>query len=108
LARIGKDLGRNLKNRLIISFNIRSWQKEPKRMKQIHVYKVDLTKIDGSGELSCPRCGTTFSPDDVTEETYSILETKVKEHGLDELVIRCNRCTSQIHLTGFSLLQKLS
>ena len=77
-------------------------------MKQINVYKIDLTKIEGSGELSCPRCGTIISPDDVTEEKYSVLEAKVKEHGLKELVIRCNTCTSQIHLTGFSLLQKLS
>ena len=77
-------------------------------MKQTHMYKVDLTKIDGSGDLSCPSCGTVISPDDVTEETYSILETKVNEQGLEELVIRCNKCTSQIHLTGFSLLQKLA
>lgn len=76
-------------------------------MKQIHVYKLDLTKMSGSGDLLCPKCGTVISPDDVTEETYSILETKVDKQGLEELVIRCNRCTSQIHLTGFSLLQKL-
>ena len=83
-------------------------KREASRIKQIQVYKVDLTKIDGSGDLSCPSCGTDISPDDVTEETYSILETKVNEQGLEELVIRCNACTSQIHLTGFSLLQKLS
>ena len=38
----------------------------------------------------------------------SILETKVNSYGLNEVVIRCNRCASQLHLTGFSLLQKLS
>ena len=76
-------------------------------MKQIQVYKVDLTKTDGSGDLSCPKCGSVISPDDVTEEAYSILETKVSKHGLEELAIRCNRCTSKIHLSGFSLLQKL-
>jgi uncharacterized C2H2 Zn-finger protein len=76
-------------------------------MKQIQVYKVDLTKIDGSGEFSCPHCGSVISPDDVTEEAYSILETKVSKHGLEEVIIRCNRCTSQIHLSGFSLLQNL-
>jgi DNA-directed RNA polymerase subunit RPC12/RpoP len=76
-------------------------------MKQIHVYKLDLTKIDGSGDLSCPHCGSAISPDDVTEEAYSILETKVSKHGLEEVTIRCNRCTSQIHLSGFSLLQNL-
>lgn len=77
-------------------------------MKQTQVYKIDLTKIDGSGDLSCPRCETIISPDDCTEESYSLLGTKVNRHGLDELVIRCNRCASQIHLTGFSLLQKLA
>lgn len=77
-------------------------------MRQKQVYMVDLTKIDGSGEFSCPRCGTAISPDDTTEEAYSILETKVNRQGLEELVIRCNRCASQLHLTGFSLLEKLS
>lgn len=69
-------------------------------MKQIHVYKLDLTKIDGRGELLCPQCGSFISPDDVTEKAYSILETKVSKHGLEEVVIRCNRCTSQIQLSG--------
>jgi hypothetical protein len=77
-------------------------------MKQKQVYVLDLTKIDGSGDFSCPRCGTAISPDDFTEEAYSILETKVNSHGLEELVIHCNRCTSQLRLTGFPLLQKLS
>jgi uncharacterized C2H2 Zn-finger protein len=77
-------------------------------MKQTQVCKIDLTKIDGSGDLSCPRCGAVISPDDCTEGAYSILGTKVNRKGLEELVIRCNRCASQIHLTGFSLLQKLA
>jgi len=76
-------------------------------MKQMQAYTVDLTKIDGNGDFPCPRCGTVISPNDCTEEAYSILEPKVDSHGLEELVIRCNRCASQLHLTGFSLLQKL-
>jgi hypothetical protein len=76
-------------------------------MKQAYAFSVDLTKIEGKGEFSCPRCGTLISPDDVTEETYSIVEPKVNNHGLEELVICCNLCKSQIHLTGFSLLEKL-
>ncbi len=76
-------------------------------MKQKQMYALDLTKIGGSGDFSCPRCGAAISPDDCTEEAYSILEAKVNRYGLEELVIRCNRCTSQLHLTGFSLLQKL-
>jgi uncharacterized C2H2 Zn-finger protein len=81
--------------------------KGARRMKQMQVYTVDLTKIDGSGDFPCPRCGAVISPDDCTEEAYSILEPKVDSHGLEELVIRCNRCASQLHLTGFSLLQML-
>ncbi len=77
-------------------------------MKQAYAYTVDLTKIDGKGDFSCPKCGTVISPDDTTEETYSLVEPKVNNHGLEELVICCNNCSSQIHLTGFSLLEKLS
>lgn len=77
-------------------------------MKQTHVYVLDLSILNGSGDFSCPRCGTTISPDDCTEMSYSILETKVDDHGLDELMIRCNKCESNLHLTGFPLLQELA
>jgi hypothetical protein len=75
-------------------------------MKQNH--KVDLTKIDGNGDFSCPRCGIVISPEDSTEEKYSIVEPKVKNNGLTEVVILCNSCGSHIHLTGFSLLQEIA
>jgi len=77
-------------------------------MEQTQAYKLDLTKMDGNGDFSCPRCGSIISPDETKEKTYRILEPKVNNHGLEELVICCNTCTSQIHLTGFSLLQELS
>ena len=76
-------------------------------MKQLHAYKIDLTKIKGSRSLACPRCGTKISPDDETEAVYSILGLKVNSNNLDEVVIRCNKCSSHIHLTGFSLLQEM-
>ncbi len=76
-------------------------------MKQMQVFKLDLTKIDGTGDFSCPRCGNAISPDDRTEKSYSILEGKVSVRGLEEIMIRCNKCESELHLTGFSLLQKL-
>ena len=76
-------------------------------MKQINAYMLDLTKIAGNGVFSCPKCGVKMSPDDETDEVYSIVETKMKGQILQELVIQCNRCTSHIHLTGFALLQKL-
>ena len=81
--------------------------KKATRLKQTQAYTVDLAKIDGNGDFSCPRCGVFISPDDCTEEAYAILGTKVNEQGLEELVIRCNKCASQLNLTGFSLLQKL-
>jgi hypothetical protein len=77
-------------------------------MEQTQAYKLDLTKIDGDGDFQCPRCGSIISPDETTEKTYHILEPKVNSHGLEELVICCNTCMSEIHLTGFSLLQELS
>ena len=77
-------------------------------MEQTQAYKVDLTKIDGNGDFACPRCGNVISPDETTEESYRILEPKVNSHGLEEVVLSCNICKSHIHLTGFSLLEKLS
>jgi uncharacterized C2H2 Zn-finger protein len=77
-------------------------------MKQTHVYKIDLTRINGDGAFRCPRCGTTISPDDDTEDSHSVAEPKVNSQGLKEVIIRCNRCASHIHLTGFSFLQKTS
>jgi hypothetical protein len=76
-------------------------------MKQLQIHVLDLTKVDGSGDFPCPRCGTTISPDDSTEKAYSIIEAKVNNQGLEEIMIRCNKCASELHLTGFSLLQKL-
>lgn len=77
-------------------------------IKQRSPYRLDLTRIDGDGDVSCPKCGTTISPDDNTEESYTILEPRVSHRGLEILVIRCNTCSSHIHLTGFSLLQEIS
>jgi len=76
-------------------------------MKQVPVYMLDLTKIAGKGDFLCPRCGTKISPDDTTEEIYSVLEARVNSDCLEELLICCNRCESEIHLTGFDTIQKL-
>jgi hypothetical protein len=77
-------------------------------MKQKSTYMLDLTKIGGKGDFSCPCCGNTISPDDCTENAYTIIEAKVNSHGLAEVVICCNKCEVQLHLTGFSMLQELS
>jgi len=77
-------------------------------MKQIQIYVLDLTKIEGSGDFLCPRCGNAISPDDCTEKAYSILEAKVNNQDLEKIIIRCNKCESELHLTGFSLTPELS
>ena len=76
-------------------------------MKQIQSYILDLSQIDGNGEFLCPECGNRISPDDYTEEAYSILEIKMQTESLDKVIIQCNSCATTIHLTGFSLLQKI-
>jgi len=75
-------------------------------MNQTH--RVDLTKIDGNGDISCPECGIAISPEDSTEEKYSIVEPKVNNDGLEEVEILCNSCGSHILLTGFSFLQEIA
>jgi hypothetical protein len=51
-------------------------------VKQKQFYGLDLNRISGKGEFNCPKCGVTISPDDETEEVYSILEAKVKKQIL--------------------------
>jgi predicted RNA-binding Zn-ribbon protein involved in translation (DUF1610 family) len=70
--------------------------------------RVNLTKIEGNGDFSCPQCGIVISPEDSTEEKYSILVPKVNRNGLKEVEILCNSCGSHIHLTGFSILQEIA
>lgn len=73
-------------------------------MEQLLAYEVDLTKIHGSGDFQCPKCGSNISPDDETDTVYCILESKVIDNDLEELIIQCQKCRSIIRLTGFSML----
>jgi hypothetical protein len=77
-------------------------------MKQSHqaVFKVDITQVEGEGEFPCPKCGVIISPDDETETVYKILDTRVRGHSLEELVLLCNKCGSKIRLVGFPALEK--
>ena len=70
-------------------------------VKKDSIYTIDLTKIDGDGAFSCPKCGALISPDDESEETYHIVETKVKNDELAELLLTCKKCGTTIRLTGF-------
>jgi len=69
--------------------------------KSQQVYRIDLTKIEGDGDFSCPKCGALISPDDESEEVYTILDTKMRGDILEELIINCNKCSSKIHVTCF-------
>ena len=64
-------------------------------------YTIDLTKIEGDGSFPCPKCGTIISPEDETEEVYKIVNTKVINDELVELLVMCGNCGSNIKLTGF-------
>lgn len=65
------------------------------------IHTIDLTKIDGDGSFPCPKCGTIISPEDETEEIYKIVDTKIVNDELVELVIMCGECKNNIKLTGF-------
>jgi ribosomal protein S27AE len=77
------------------------WMGQQMSAKRQQMYKVDLTKIEGNGDFSCPRCGALISPDDESEEVYTIVDTKMKGDTLEELIITCNKCGSKIHIVGF-------
>ena len=74
-------------------------------MKPLLKHNLDLIKLEGKGDFACPCCGTLISPDDETDEVYSVLKANVRDNVLERLMIRCNNCRNKIVLTGFSLLE---
>jgi uncharacterized paraquat-inducible protein A len=64
-------------------------------------YIVDLLTVDGDGSFCCPKCGLEISPEDKTEKNYTIVNTKVDNDQLVELVVACGKCGITIVLTGF-------
>jgi predicted RNA-binding Zn-ribbon protein involved in translation (DUF1610 family) len=75
-----------------------------KSAKPMSIKELDLTKIEGDGDFPCPNCGVKISPEDETENVYTIIEEKVRNDILEELIIQCNACSAQIRLTGFPAL----
>jgi predicted RNA-binding Zn-ribbon protein involved in translation (DUF1610 family) len=75
---------------------------------QLTVYRMELDEINRNGSLECPSCGAHISPDDQTEEVYTLLDVNMDNYGLEEIVIRCNRCRSQIYVGGFSKAEQLT
>jgi Zn finger protein HypA/HybF involved in hydrogenase expression len=65
------------------------------------VYNVNLAILEGDGSFECPKCKVQISPDDESEDNYEILDTKVVNDELVELVICCAKCRSTIEVTGF-------
>lgn len=61
-------------------------------------YSLDINSILDDGSFKCPKCGMSISPDDESDVNYQILDTKVVDDELSELVISCNKCGSTIKL----------
>jgi predicted RNA-binding Zn-ribbon protein involved in translation (DUF1610 family) len=70
-------------------------------VKKSGLQTVDLTMIEGDGSFPCPKCGTMVSPEDETEEVYKIVDTKVVNDELVELVVSCGTCGTIIRVIGF-------
>ncbi len=79
---------------------------EELKLQRIKFYTIDLTKIKGRGDVKCPKCGISISPDDENEDVYTILEPVVRGNYLEKIILKCIKCESQIHLTGFQVFSK--
>ena len=73
---------------------------------RLQMHKLDLARIKGKGTFLCPECGAIISPNDTSEEIYSLIKPKVDNQILKELIIQCNLCGCRICLTGFALLKE--
>ncbi len=68
------------------------------------LFKVDLATIEGNGEFPCPNCATVISPDDYSDQVYTVLSIPEDEDNLETMTIQCNKCRSIITLNGFEQL----
>jgi len=75
-------------------------------MERVKPYTIDLSRIRGKGNVRCPKCGVEISPDDTSDEVYTVLQPIVSKDSLERLVLQCNRCGSRINLTGFRGIDK--
>ena len=75
-------------------------------MGKSQLFCVDLSRTKGTGEFECPKCGTKISPDDVSEDGYTILKPVMKGDRLERVILQCNKCGSKIQLLGFNALEK--
>ena len=63
--------------------------------KNVSEYKIDLATIEEDGSFQCPKCGMSISPEDESEENYKILDTKVVNEELAELIIAAANAEAQ-------------
>jgi predicted RNA-binding Zn-ribbon protein involved in translation (DUF1610 family) len=80
---------------------------EEEKMQTSKFYTIDLARIGGKGDVKCPKCGIMISPDDTKEKAYTISEPVMRGDCLERIVLQCNSCRSQIHLTGFAVLNEM-
>ncbi len=72
------------------------------------IFGIDLLKIDGEGEVICPKCREILSPNDPAGMTYEVLDSINSEDGaLVEAFLQCKRCGSIIRLHGFAMLREI-
>jgi uncharacterized protein with PIN domain len=66
-----------------------------------YTYTINLANAEDDGSFACPKCNTSISPEDETENNYEIIDTKIVNNELTELVLTCNKCGCTIKLIGF-------
>ena len=79
----------------------RKHSKKMMNQKRRNMVTIDFTKVDSDGSFTCPTCQTRISPEDESDESYQIFDTKIVNNEISELVIGCGTCRTIIKLTGF-------
>lgn len=66
------------------------------------MYVIDLGNVNGEGDFPCPQCGKMLSPNDISEENYMVIDVKSDDDDImEEMIIQCMKCGSEIRLVGF-------
>jgi hypothetical protein len=79
---------------------------ERQGLKQIQPRTIDLTKIEGNEDFPYSNRRVTISPEDQIESVYSVLEAKIQNMSLEELVIASNECVIDVRFVGFLSIRR--
>ena len=79
--------------------DVKKMTKSMSKRQMLHT--INLAEIEGDGSFPCPKCATVISPEDESEKVYKIVDTKLVNDELVELIVMCEKCKSNIKLTGF-------